>query len=70
MKGDRKGWDEGRKGMGEGVRSRDQGIGDAAIDLASLPLDVGGEQILTVTLSLHPVLKQVTQDLRPRVRLY
>lgn len=70
MKGDRKGWDEGRKGMGEGERSRDQGIGDAAIDVASLPLDVGGEQILTVTLSLHAVLKQVTQDLRPRVRLY
>lgn len=70
MKGDRKGWDEGRKGMGEGERSRDEGIGDAATDVASLPLDVGGEQILTVTLSLHAVLKQVTQDLRPRVKLY
>lgn len=56
--------------MGEGERSRDEGIGDAVIDVASLPLDVGGEQILTVTLSLHAVLKQVTQDLRPRVRLY
>ena len=70
MKGDRKGWNEGRKGMGEGVRSRDEGIGDAVIDVVSLPLDVGGEQVLIVTLSQHSVLKQVTQDLRPRVRLY
>ena len=70
MKGDGKGWDEGRKGMGEGERSRDEGIGDAVIDVASLPLDVGGEQVLSVTLSLHSVLKQVTQDLRPRVRLH
>ena len=51
-------------------RVKDEGIGDAAIDVASLPLDVGGEQILTVTLSLHAVLKQVTQNLRRRVKLY
>ena len=70
MKEDRKGRDEGWKEMGEGERSRDEGIGDAVIDVASLPLDVGGEQVLSVTLSLHSVLKQVTQDLRPRVRLH
>ena len=55
MKEDRKGRDEGWKEMGEGERSRDEGIGDAVIDVASLPLDVGGEQVLTVTLSLHSV---------------
>ena len=60
----------GRKGMGEKEKYRDEGIGDAIIDVASSPLDVVGEQVLTVTLSLHSVLKQVTQDLRPRVRLY
>ena len=60
----------GRKGMGEEEKYRDEGIEDAIIDVASSPLDVVGEQVLTVTLSLHSVLKQVTQDLRPRVRLY
>ena len=56
--------------MGEGERNIDEGIGDAVIDVASLPLDVGEKHVLTVTLSLHSVLKQVTQDSRPRVRLY
>ena len=60
----------GRKGMVEGKKYRDEGIGDTVIDVASSPLDVVGEQVLTVTLSLHSILKQVTQDLRPTVRLW
>ena len=52
----------------EGERNEEEGVGDAAIDVASLPLDVVGEQVLSATLPLHSVMEQVTQDLQSRVR--